>query len=506
MYNEDNYSEDNYKKLLTEYNKQKKRINSIISMSDKQEFKMLQTNELLNNYKEIIDESSIVSKTDKNGIITYVNDHFIKLSGYSKDELIGKKHNIVHHADMNKDIFKEMWKTIKNDKLSWEGRIKNRKKNGEYYWVYAYIKPILDINNNIIEFIALRNDITQTEEYKEILNNKLTNTRKSLKDNMKYTKQYEDAIDKFTAVLKTDKNNYITYVNDKFCEISGFSKDELIGVNCKDIRDIKHIENDDCKMISEKLANHEIVSILFTNINKNSSAYYVDTVIYPIIDSYNNVAEHLHLMYDITELHNIHQEIEDTQKEIVYKMGEIGESRSKETGNHVRRVANYSKLLGTLYGLDDEQIEILFTASPMHYIGKVGIPDDILKKPGKLTFDEFKIMKTHSIIGRRVLRKSKRPILQAAEIVAYQHHEKYDGSGYPQGIKGENIHIFGRITALADVFDALGSDRCYKKAWDDEKIFKLFKDEKGKHFDPKLIDLFFEHKDKFLEIRDQYTD
>ena len=142
----------------------------------------------------------------------------------------------------------------------------------------------------------------------------------------------------------------------------------------------------------------------------------------------------------------------------------------------------------------------------MHDIGKVGISDAILKKPAKLTVEEFDIMKEHSIIGYNILKDSKRDILKAAAIVAKEHHEKYDGSGYPFGLKGEEIHIYGRITALADVFDALGSERCYKEVWEDEKIFQLFKDEKGKHFDPKLVDLFFDNLDKFLQIRGRYKD
>jgi response regulator RpfG family c-di-GMP phosphodiesterase len=129
-----------------------------------------------------------------------------------------------------------------------------------------------------------------------------------------------------------------------------------------------------------------------------------------------------------------------------------------------------------------------------------------LKKPAKLTVEEFDIMKEHSIIGYNILKDSKRDILKAAAIVAKEHHEKYDGSGYPFGLKGEEIHIYGRITALADVFDALGSERCYKEVWEDEKIFQLFKDEKGKHFDPKLVDLFFDNLDKFLQIRGRYKD
>ena len=142
----------------------------------------------------------------------------------------------------------------------------------------------------------------------------------------------------------------------------------------------------------------------------------------------------------------------------------------------------------------------------MHDIGKVAIPDKILKKPGKLTDEEWVIMRSHCKVGYKILKDSSRPILKAAALVAYRHHEKWDGTGYPNGTKGESIHIFGRITAIADVFDALGSDRCYKKAWDLEKILNLFKEEKGKHFDPKLVDLFLDNLDKFLLIRDKFQD
>ncbi|MFY9080802.1 HD domain-containing protein [Aliarcobacter butzleri] len=116
------------------------------------------------------------------------------------------------------------------------------------------------------------------------------------------------------------------------------------------------------------------------------------------------------------------------------------------------------------------------------------------------------MMKKHCVIGYNILKNSKREILKAAAIVAMQHHEKWDGSGYPRGLKEEEIHIYGRITAVADVFDALGSDRCYKKAWENEKIFELFRNEKAKHFDPKLVDLFFDNIDKFIEIKNKYKD
>jgi putative two-component system response regulator len=208
----------------------------------------------------------------------------------------------------------------------------------------------------------------------------------------------------------------------------------------------------------------------------------------------------------IKEIKNLNNEIEDTQREVIFTMGAIGESRSKETGNHVKRVAEYSYLLAILYGLDENEAKLLKEASPMHDIGKVAIPDSILNKPAKLTEDEFTTMKTHAKLGYNMLAHSKRPILKAAAIIAHEHHEKYNGTGYPRKLTGEDIHIYGRITAVADVFDALGSDRCYKKAWELDKILNLFQEERAKHFDPKLVDIFIENLDSFLEIRDKFKD
>ena len=212
------------------------------------------------------------------------------------------------------------------------------------------------------------------------------------------------------------------------------------------------------------------------------------------------------LQLKLEEIKLLSKEIEDTQKEVIFTMGAIGESRSKETGNHVKRVAEYSKLFALHYGLSPKEAELLKQASPMHDIGKVAIPDMILNKPGRFTTEERVIMDTHAQIGYDMLKHSNRILLKTASTVAYEHHEKYNGKGYPQGLKGEDIHIFGRITALADVFDALGSDRVYKKAWDDKKIFKLFNEERGEHFDPKLIDIFFKNLDDFLKIRSMFKD
>jgi putative two-component system response regulator len=209
---------------------------------------------------------------------------------------------------------------------------------------------------------------------------------------------------------------------------------------------------------------------------------------------------------DITEIVSTNREIINTQKEIVCIMGEIGETRSKETGNHVRRVAEFSRLLAVGCGLSAAEAELIHMASPMHDIGKVGIPDSILKKPGKLTAEEYEIMKSHAQMGFDMLNHSDRPILKTAAIIAREHHERWDGKGYPDGTAGKAIPLLGRITAVADVFDALGSDRVYKKAWPLAKITALFRKERGNHFDPDLVDFLLANLEEFKEIKTRFSD
>tara|TARA_R110000850_G_scaffold152114_7_gene275255 strand:+ start:5872 stop:7446 length:1575 start_codon:yes stop_codon:yes gene_type:complete len=212
-----------------------------------------------------------------------------------------------------------------------------------------------------------------------------------------------------------------------------------------------------------------------------------------------NIANSLHAA-------DVHQSLSKTQNGLILMLSEAIERRSLETGNHVRRVGEYSRLLGLLYGLDEAEADILLIGAALHDAGKVAIPDAILNKPGKLTDKERAIMQTHAEIGGRMFEKQDLPVLRAAMIISVQHHEKWDGTGYPNGLAGENIHLYGRIAGLADVFDALGSDRCYKRAWPIEKTLALLRAERGKHFDPMLIDLFLEHLPKFLEIRDRFID
>lgn len=329
--------------------------------------KLLTERKLLSAYKNVIDDNpnSIVSKTDKFGNITYVNDTFCKVSKYSREELIGKPHNIVRHPDNPTEVFEQLWSSIKSGK-SWSGVVKNRCKDGEPYWVHAFISPIYNDKGELVEYIAMRHDLTHT-----VLQN---------------------------------------------------------------------------------------------------------------------------------------EEVERTQRELIYRMGESVESRSKESGNHIRRVAHYSKTLALLSGLNEEESELIFVASTMHDMGKIAIPDSILLKPGKLDQDEFHIMKTHAEIGYKLLSGSNLPILKMAATIAHEHHERFNGNGYPLGIGGGDISIEAKIVAIVDVFDALISDRVYKKAWDLPKVLDTLEKESGEQFDPTLVNLFVQNIDKFMEIKVKFED
>ena len=340
-------------------------LSLLLFISFKRSSALSREQQLRKNYQEAIDYSTIVSKADKKGIITYVNRAFCDISGYSAKELLHQPHRIVRHPDMPKEVFRALWSDLKEGKR-WQGIIKNLRKDGTPYWVDASISPIFDDKGRLVEYIAIRRDVT-----------------------------------------------------------------EMVLLN---------------------------------------------------------------------------EEIKETQRELIYRMGEAVESRSKESGHHIQRVAHYSRLLAQVCGLSNEECEIIFVASTMHDIGKISIPDAILLKPGALNKEEWSTMKTHAEVGYKILQGSERPLLKMAATVAYEHHEHFDGNGYPRGIKGHDISIYGRIVAIADVFDALATDRIYKKAWPLDEIVTYLKTQSGKQFDPELIELFVNYLDQFIEIKNRFKD
>lgn len=217
------------------------------------------------------------------------------------------------------------------------------------------------------------------------------------------------------------------------------------------------------------------------------------------ITNYQNSLE-TRITEAVKEIKFLNEDLESTQFEIIERLGTLGEYRSEETGAHVIRVGLYAKELALLYGLDEKTAITIQKAAPLHDIGKVGIPDSILHKPAKLSKEEFEVMKKHTSIGEKVLAASKKPLIQMASKIAAYHHEKWDGSGYPNKLKMIEIPIEARIVAIADVFDALISKRSYKEPWRQEEIVTFFQENSGKHFDPNLVKLLLANFQNFVKI------
>ncbi|WP_394135853.1 HD domain-containing phosphohydrolase [Aliivibrio fischeri] len=266
-----------------------------------------------------------------------------------------------------------------------------------------------------------------------------------------------------------------------------------------------NIDRDDLPYASSIV--NEPESYLYKNRNIISvTALLIIMMLGIIVTQYIAILRKKELDENKTHILKLQKKTLNVQKEMINVLGEAIETRSGETGNHVKRVAKMSSLLGRLYELPQSEYKLLEVISPMHDVGKIGIPEAILDKPGKLTLEERTIIETHTVMGYKLLMSGDGEIMQSAARIALEHHERWDGKGYPNQLKGEEIHIFARLTAIVDVFDALMSKRCYKEAWPLERVIELFKRERGRQFDPDLSQLFLDNIYSFIDIRLEYPD
>jgi len=337
----------------------------------------------------------------------------------------------------------------------------------------------------------------------ELFNSK-EQLQNKVEDSQFLLQQYKVAMDAGSIVSKTDLKGVITYVNDKFCEISKYSREELLGANHNILRH-HNMPAEAFEEMWSTIKNKDVWKGFIENRAKDGSSYFVEATVLPLLNHDNEIVEYMAVRTDITKQVVMQRSIIDSQKEILFTFGELGEMRSKETGEHVKRVALYSEVLSKAYGCNKKNVALIKIASPMHDIGKVIIPDSVLLKPGKLNDEEFMLMKQHAVYGYDIFKNSSNEILQTVATIAHEHHEKWDGSGYPRGLKGEEISILGRIVAIADVFDALSHDRVYKKAWSIEETMSHINRESGVSFEPKLVELFVANLDEILEIKQKYS-
>ncbi len=206
------------------------------------------------------------------------------------------------------------------------------------------------------------------------------------------------------------------------------------------------------------------------------------------------------------QLRQAFEKIKLASLDTIHRLSRAAEYKDEDTGAHIKRMSQYSADVARKMGLADEMVETILYASPMHDVGKIGTPDRILLKPGKLSPDEWETMKQHTIIGAQILEGSDAEFIKLAEVIALTHHEKWDGSGYPKGLKGSEIPLAGRITAIADVFDALTSKRPYREPFPLKKSFAIIKKSRGSHFDPEVVDAFLAAEDEMLSIKEKFKD
>ena len=206
------------------------------------------------------------------------------------------------------------------------------------------------------------------------------------------------------------------------------------------------------------------------------------------------------------QLKNALQKLKKSSLDTIYRLSRAAEYKDEDTGSHLLRMSRYSAAIAEEMNLNDETVESILFAAPMHDIGKIGIPDQILLKPGKLDAHEWKLMKQHTDIGAQILDGSDEDIIKLGETIALTHHEKWDGSGYPKKLAGSSIPLVGRIVAIGDVFDALTSQRPYKEPFSLDKSFSIILENRGKHFDPNVVEAFFAVKDNILAIKETYND
>jgi PAS domain S-box-containing protein len=471
-------------------------IEKIDGVSKKIEAK--ENQKILDQYKQVIDDASIVIKFDIDGKITYINKQYSEITGYKLEEIRGNYFNFNQHIDEKSSIYLELWEKIR-DKEEWKGRLRNYTKDKNEYIIDSTIIPILDINKNLKEYICISNDVTDQISLNNLLNVEIKNYQNNLTNKSHLLSEYQRGFNEITSIAKLDNQFNIITVNSRFLRILDLSRKELINKNFFSF--VNSQENNCIKLLDDLEDKKASKQIIIFDTKKEKK--HIDFNFSPVLDSNKNIIEYLVVANDLTQTINLQNEIELTQKDVILTLGEIGEHRSNETGNHVRRVSKYSYLLAKKFGLSEEESKLIKLAAPMHDIGKIGIPDSILHKNGKLSREEFAIMKTHTTIGFDMLKNSQRKIMKAASIIAHEHHEKWDGSGYPRGLKGEEIHIYGRILSVVDTFDALGSERCYKKAWELDEILDYLKEKSGTDFDPKLVDLLLDNIEEFLKIKEE---
>lgn len=449
---------------------------------------------LLAQYKHLVDQSAYVCKLDGAGRITYVNSKLCDVTGYAPGDLMGRD-----LATLRFNGERGAGWALALAGQRWSGISRNRTQGGEAYVVESSLVPILDEHGAVAEIVSLDVDISSIYADYENLLCALDDADYSLREQRHFLTEYKRALELGTCVCVTDPQLRVISVNNQFEHLLGYSTEELKGRMLNHMAPelsrydcLGDVHRSDAGTFSNRI-------VTFTRKTGGQLKFSVGCV---AVHSLKGAIESIILIcQDVTESMRLSQEIVETQRELLYMLGDVVETRSQETGQHVKRVAVVSRFLALQVGLDAATADMIEAAAPMHDIGKVGIRDVILNKPGKYTPEEFAEMKHHAQIGHAILGKVERPLIKLAATIALQHHERWDGQGYPAGLSGDGISMAGRIVAMADVLDALCSARIYKPAWEESRVLAYFQEQRGRQFDPALVDILLSQWDAIKALQ-----
>ncbi|PAF42433.1 HD domain-containing phosphohydrolase [Helicobacter sp. 11S02596-1] len=493
----------NQENMQIQWSEESTILNTITHLSEVTSRELDVASGSLKSYKDLITEAMQYIEINKDLKITDVNDRICEVSGYPREQHIGKNVLEFLNAEMGHYTLNEIVPTLQRNGI-WSGKMSHIRADGSLYYTNTFVKAVFDNKRQILSYIVGEIDRTDEEMRQRRLENDVKLLQYSDEEKQYLLSQYENFIDGSQILFRLDLQRNFIYTNPAFLEVFGFESHEVLGRNLYEFLD--DTQKQQFLNIGKALNEKGIYKGVISWSRNDGERFYVNALGMYIYDLAGKPLEIMAAGTDITKIVQSQKEIESVQKDIIFTMGTICEGKSRETGNHIKRVAEYSQLLAKLYGCTSQEQELIYIASPMHDIGKIGIPDSILNKPGKLTPEEFEVMKTHTTLGAEMLKGSNRIILETASQIARSHHEWWGGGGYPDNLSGEEIPLFGRITALVDVFDAISNDRVYKKAWPLCDVITYIQDLKGKQFQPELVDLFLGHIDDFLVISHHYKD
>lgn len=453
-------------------------------------------NQLLQEYKEAVDKSTVFVKLNKEGKFIYVNDEFYKLTELLEGEVIGKT---LEEIGLNTSTSTDILEKIKELK-TWNGNFKISNKNHTKISFSGNFYPLKTTDNDLDEIIGLLYNITELNTYKDFIETKLYKTSKNLQEKKKHILEYNKILDEGIAMCHVDIYGFIQKTNEAFNEIF----DDANGYTSIVFTELLNFKDGYFDILLDVLQENNIfkqtVQLPFGKQHKTINLTYIG--MHSLDD---NLEEVVVLVTDISDALTKQEKFYKMQTNFLYTLSEIIERHSGENGLHATRVCKYSELLAQKANFSKDETDQIKLATTVHDIGMLGVPKEIIDKRSCLTANEHLIIQRHAQLGHDILSRSSEPLMQIAAAIALEHHERWDGNGYPRGLSKNQISIYGRIVAIADAFDALTNSRPYKSSWDIKVVYKYFEINSGIQFDPELIKIFLSSKEEIENIRKKYT-